>query len=93
MSTTQARYTVLDLTSLRTRARYDRGVQYSTPVALQVRDAAGAECRATYVDSSLLAFGRAVYRVAGAEFELRPSGQLVPLDSDELPAIAERRAA
>lgn len=27
-------------------------------------------------------------RVAGAEFELRPSGQLVPLDPDELPAIA-----
>ena len=33
MSATQARYTVLDLTSLRTRARYDRGVQYSTAYA------------------------------------------------------------
>lgn len=81
-------YHVLDLTSLRIRARYDRGVQYSTPVALQVRDTAGAEYRAEYVDNSLLVLGRAVYRVAGAEFELRPSGQLVPLDPDELPAIA-----
>ena len=80
-------YHVLDLTSLRTRARYDRGLQYSTPVALVVVDAAGAAHRAEYVDSSLLALGRAVYRVAGAEFELRPSGQLVPVDVAELPAI------
>ena len=86
-------YHAFDLTSLRTRARYDRGLQYSTPVALVVVDAPGTEYRAEYVDNSLLALGRAVYRVAGAELELRPSGQLVPLDSDELPAIAERRAA
>ena len=35
-------------------------------MALQVRDTAGAECRATYVDNSLLALGRAVYRLAVA---------------------------
>lgn len=85
-------YRVSDLASLRTRARYDRGVQYSTPVALVVTDAAGAAHRAAYVDNSLLALGRAVYRVAGAELALCPSGRLVPLDPDELPALVEAAA-
>ena len=86
MSATQARYTVLDLTSLRTRARYDRGLQYSTPVALVVVDAAGAAHRAEYVENSLLAFGRAVYRIGDAAYALCPSGALEPV-------AAERRAA
>jgi hypothetical protein len=80
-------YRVIDTTALAARARYDRGVQYSTPVALPVRDAAGAECRATYVDHSLLAFGRAVYRIGDAEYVLCPSGALEPVDAAELPAI------
>ena len=52
MSATQARYTVLDLTSLRTRARYDRGVQYSTPVALVVAVGGGAGLRRAAARSS-----------------------------------------
>ena len=80
-------YHVLDLTSLRTRARYDRGVQYSTPVALVVVDAAGAKHRAEYVDNSLLALGRAVYRIGDAAYALCPSGALEPVDVAELPAI------
>ena len=43
-------YRVIDTTALAARARYDRGLQYSTPVALLVRDAVGRCYHATYVD-------------------------------------------
>ena len=80
-------YQVIDPASLSTRARYDRGLQYSTPVALQVCDAAGLTVRATYVDNSLAAFGRALYRIGDAEYVLWPSGALELVDAAELPAL------
>jgi len=72
-------YHVIDTTGLPARGRSARGLQYSTPVALPVRDAAGQIACATYVDSSLLVFGRAVYRIGDAEYVLCPSGALEPV--------------
>lgn len=69
------------------RVSYHGGLPFAAPAAIDVRDAAGATHRAEYVPGSMTDCPAARYVVEGRLCELRPSGDIVPLASEE------RRAA
>lgn len=74
-------------TTTTTAITYDGALPFSAPITTTVRDAAGVTHRAEYVPGSMTDCPAARYVVEGRLCELRPSGDIVPLASEE------RRAA
>lgn len=69
------------------RVSYHGGLALATPLAVDLRAPGGAIVRATYIEGSMAAFGRARYTIDGEAYELQRSGAL------ERVAAQERRAA
>ncbi len=76
-----------DYTLRSNRVSYHGGLALATQLAVDMHAPGGAIVRATNIEGSMAAFGRARYTIDGEAYELQRSGAL------ERVAAQERRAA